>query len=363
MSQAPVVAGNTKGRRETDQRAYPPQSVVAARWCVPEKSTSLRGYAFEFDRSLSSHSALFSLDKLDDTMLLHPDNPIPRKLKLAAEICEVVVSGKRTCAAIAGPPGIGKTHLVKTILKSLGEPYIEVGGSTASIKGLMIAAYELRHGGVLLLDDADSFILSGSVALLNLLKRLLSPDPVREIVNTTQKAMDDKDSVPARFFTRCGLILLTNIDIESKLAIKPRMREHVGALLSRGLLPITLSFEKKWVLDYILLQITEQNLLRNLQFRYEVTLDALQYLCANAWHLKELSVRCAIEIAKYRKDFPDTWREHCARLLLDPPTGNTVVPVPDLLIRKNRPENYRPQTSVFLAAAMPSAAGLMVNPQ
>ena len=222
-------------------------------------------------------------------MLLHPDNPIPGELKLAGEMCQAVASGSLTYAWVAGPPGIRTKHLVQRILRSSHAPFIELSGAAVSTQSLTIAAHTLRFGGVLLLDIADSRIARGSDSLLDLMARLLSPEPVREIANTARVAIDGMDSIPASIKTRCRVIRLTSINLGSKLAAKPCVRDRLSPLLSHDPRPITLSCEKMWVLDYILWEITENNLLRNLHFRHAVTADVLHYLCDNAWQLDELS--------------------------------------------------------------------------
>lgn len=258
-------------------------------------------------------------------MHLHPANPIPDQIATARDLVDLVATGKRVCAAVSGPPGLGKTRLVTSVLKRRGVRFEVVDGSPA---GLITKAFEFAEGGVLLLDDADGLVIGGGTRQANLLKRLLAPEPIREIVNETKKAQNDDDLTPSRFITRCGVIWVTNLDIQDSRLAKSQQRRHLDALKSRGIRPVEITNEPHWSLDYLLHQITERDLLRPMGLTRAQAQDVVDFVCRNAWRLDELSIRCVKEIAQIRHDLPQTWERNLRRLLRATPCSAAPCPRP-----------------------------------
>lgn len=258
-------------------------------------------------------------------MHLHPANPLPDQIATARDLVDLVAAGKRVCAAVSGPPGLGKTHLVTSVLARRGVRFEVVDGSPA---GLITKAFEFAEGGVLLLDDADGLVIGGGARQASLLKRLLAPEPIREIVNETKMAQNNNDLTPPRFLTRCGVVWLTNLDIQDPRLTKSKQRHHFDALKSRGIRPVEITGEPHWILDYLLHLITEHDLLRPMGLKRAEAQEVVGFVCRNAWQLDELSIRCVKEIAQVRHDLPRTWERNLQRLFRARPCSAAPCPRP-----------------------------------
>ena len=238
---------------------------------------------------------------------MDPSNPLPSQFQQARTMIELVARQQFVCTALSGGAGLGKTYTVEQTLKQLDVPYKIVRGSGP---GLMLEAYNLSQGGVIVLDDADNLVVGGGVAQANLMKQLLAPDKVRVISNYTLAAAAGRALTPPEFRTAVGFVWLTNMDLSSKTSIAPKMRPHLDALLDRGLQPITLTNDPRMIVDYIVHLVRDEGLLQRgrTPSSLKEANDVLAYFVGNAWRLPTISVRVVEAMAKLRKAAPNNWR-------------------------------------------------------
>jgi hypothetical protein len=88
------------------------------------------------------------------------------------EKARLVAKEALVCTAVFGSAGIGKTFLTERVLAASGVPYRLTRGSGV---GLLMSAYELRDGGVLMMDDCDELVIGGGQTQTNRMKELLAP--------------------------------------------------------------------------------------------------------------------------------------------------------------------------------------------
>jgi hypothetical protein len=274
--------------------------------------------------------------------ILLPDNPIPRQFELAMQMVAAVGRREFVCAALAGGPGIGKTFLTERTLNSMGVPYQIVRGTSHA--ALLLAAYQMRDGGVIFLDDADSLVLGGGTHGANTMKQLTAPLKVRTIHNHTISAFKNMHAKkrnpfipPPEFQTKVGFLWNTNMVFDGD-SVDPAKMEHIQPLIDRGLQPIRISDDPTHLLNYVMHLVADQNLrlgghrILSLVERQEV----VDYYHDNAWRLNPISVRMLETFGQYRSSFPTNWKEQAeGRLhresIYDLPKGpKPIVSVPTL---------------------------------
>jgi hypothetical protein len=246
-----------------------------------------------------------------------PNNPIKGQLALAREKVRLVAQGQIVCTAIFGPAGVGKTHLCRSVFEELdmkqNEDWVLTRGSGI---GLLHNAYEMRRGGTLLMDDCDELVIGGGQSHTNRMKELLAPERVRTISNFTDKALSGKgEGLPPSFTTTCGAIWLTNINLTD---LTDRDRKRIDPLLSRGMIPATVSQDPLHLLNYVIslvmdggmkLKAGETKGKMHINLSLEETNDVLRYFAMNAWHLQTICLRQLFRLATYRRLSPDSWHK------------------------------------------------------
>jgi hypothetical protein len=130
---------------------------------------------------------------------------------------------------LCGPPGWGKSYLVKKTLRAMGiEPMpISIQNEHALIHSLS----KHRSERVLLLDDSDQ--LPSRPSCMNILKGAFGPD--REVVWDSREAQKEFGH-GLRFKVKSGLIWVSNINYTDPTTRKAG-DAHWNAMLSRGIRP------------------------------------------------------------------------------------------------------------------------------
>lgn len=144
-------------------------------------------------------------------------------------LTKMVGRGIQPSLVITGGAGMGKTHLVKSTLESMGlkESYDFVhfkGRATAA--GLFITLYE-NSDKIIVLDDCDSVFRDDDA--VNILKGALDSYDTRKISYITTKTLKDEfgGEVPRHFEFTGRVIFISNIS-QSKLDEAIRSRSFVA---------------------------------------------------------------------------------------------------------------------------------------
>lgn len=290
------------------------------------------------------------------------NNPLSTQFIAAEYHINQVASGAMVCCAIAGAPGIGKSHKVSEILKSKGTKAVYVNGSSA---GLMEELYTHRHpGNVIVLDDADSLVTGGTTLHLNMMKALLAPDlGGREIINVTKEALknersDDPDPniPPTRFRTHAGVIWLTNLDLNNLAQFPKGKRSHIEALKSR-LRIATLSKNPDDLLDYIVTLACKDNVINRVEVidsltgrvkldlvQLRIQNEALEYYVEMAEYVDEISVRrlkMFVETCHHRREIYDDWKDLVSQFISRVKLRTITTPYfPEIIPHRHMDANY-----------------------
>lgn len=230
---------------------------------------------------------------------------INERFAILDEMTAAISNNDIKAMIVAGPPGIGKSSGVETVLLRNNilqstfcddqNFYYEIIKGSISPVGLYTKLYEFSDkNNVLVFDDCDDVLLDP--LSLSLLKAALDSSKKRILSWNKQSWIRNIDDAPPdRFEYRGGIIFITNLDFtqcRSKV-LKP----HLDAMLSRC---HYLSLDVNTIRDKFL-RIKDVTLNSDMLADYEFSSDEknyiLDYMKANMNNLRELSLRTVIKIA------------------------------------------------------------------
>lgn len=174
------------------------------------------------------------------------------------------IGGRLTSLVISGPPGVSKSWTVTDALRASGRSrhdgltnvggggpmsvretgedlegktfehpgwYDYIGGGCTAV-GLYHALWNMRNGGVIVLDDCDGVFRDDES--LNLLK--VATDSTRERLVSWRKnaAWLDEHEIDKTFDFRGHIIFLTNVDFEEVIQRNHPQAEHFKAFIDRA---------------------------------------------------------------------------------------------------------------------------------
>ena len=160
------------------------------------------------------------------------------RFNILDEMTEAVRTGAIRAMIVSGPPGVGKSHGVETVLQKSGlfdvlaerKAKFEVVKGAMSSLGLYKKLYEFsKAGNVVVFDDCDEILYDA--LSLNILKGALDSSERRFIAWNTDSRILRGEGIPDRFEFCGSAIFITNIKFEHIKSKK--LRDHLDALKSR----------------------------------------------------------------------------------------------------------------------------------
>jgi len=231
-----------------------------------------------------------------------------------------VKKGQIRAMIVSGPPGVGKSFGVETVLNKddlfnvLAErkPKYEVVKGAMSALGLYAKLYEFAApGNVVVFDDCDSILMDD--VSLNILKGALDSGKKRWISWNTDSRMLRSEGIPDRFEFKGAAIFITNIKFDHVRSKK--LRDHLAALESRcHYLDLKMDTDREKILR--IRQIVQDGMLDEYEFTDEERNEVVEFVVDNQSKWTELSLRTVTKLADLRKAMPDKWQERSKLTLM-----------------------------------------------
>ena len=250
--------------------------------------------------------------------LTETDEEIIERLRERFDILDdmtrAVKKGDVRAMIVTGPPGVGKSFGVETVLSKHDvmaniaqdeklKKYEVVKGAMSAL-GLYSKLYQYSdRKNILVFDDCDSVLLDD--LSLNILKAALDTSKKRMIHWNTDSHMLRKEGIPDSFEFKGGAIFITNIKFDHVKSKK--LRDHLEALESRcHYLDLTIDTEREKLLR--IKQIVRDGMLSTYDYDDATVEELLDFVVANAKRMRELSLRTVLKVADLRKSFPERWK-------------------------------------------------------
>lgn len=254
-----------------------------------------------------------------DKVLTETDQEIMARLgqrfEILMDMTRAVKRGDVRAMIVTGPPGVGKSFGVETVLSRHDvfadvandgklKKYEIVKGAMSAI-GLYKKLYEFSDKKcILVFDDCDSVLLDD--LSLNILKAALDSSKKRVIHWNTDSRLLRSEGVPNSFEFRGGAIFISNIKFDHVRSKK--LRDHLAALESRcHYLDLTIDTVREKLLR-IRQVVRDCDMLADYEFSDHDKSQVVEFIVTHADRLRELSLRMVLKIADLRKSMPANWQ-------------------------------------------------------
>jgi hypothetical protein len=238
---------------------------------------------------------------------------IKERFDILDRMTHAVAEGTVRGMIVSGPPGVGKSFGVETVLEDY-DMLTEVAGKPARtevVKGSVtpIGLFQTLYnnsaaGNILVFDDCDSVLFDE--VCLNMLKATLDSGKKRYITWKSESNALRREGIPDRFEFKGGCIFITNVDFEHVRSKK--IKDHLAALMSRC---HYIDLEMNSVSDRFLRinQIVRDGMLDEYNFGKEGDQEVVDFMVLKANRLREISLRMVLKVADLKQMSPDTWQE------------------------------------------------------
>jgi len=220
-----------------------------------------------------------------------------------------VIAKRRTGIIIGGPPGTGKTYVLRRTLYfsklKAEEDYAYLRGSTVSISDVYYVLFKYRNK-LIVLDDFDTPLLDSDMR--NLLKAATDTYPVRIITKPQEKIVRSGQSqktteVPDKYEFKGRIIIVTNLPMDK---IEPALISRMGY--------ITVDFPAKKMYELI------QKMFKYM--RSDVPLEVKQEVFDFLMQLKKKYPKLRMDFRVFsntldlRVAFPKNWKAITEKILV-----------------------------------------------
>ena len=263
----------------------------------------------EFDQDAIKRTEMAVARESDEQILAR----LSERFEILDEMTEAVRSGDIRAMIVSGPPGVGKSHGVETVLQKAGlfdvlaerKAKYEVCKGAMSAIGLYSKLYEFsKAGNVVVFDDCDD-ILYDSLSL-NILKGALDSSERRFISWNTDSRVLRSEGIPDRFEFSGSAIFITNIKFEHVRS--KTLRSHLDALESRcHYIDLQMDTQREKILR-IKQVVNSGEMLSRYRFEQCTADEVVEFVVDNKDSLRELSLRMVLKVADLRKGFPKSWK-------------------------------------------------------
>jgi len=263
----------------------------------------------EFDQDAIKRTEMAVARESDEQILAR----LSERFEILDEMTEAVRSGDIRAMIVSGPPGVGKSHGVETVLQKAGlfdvlaerKAKYEVCKGAMSAIGLYSKLYEFsKAGNVVVFDDCDD-ILYDSLSL-NILKGALDSSERRFISWNTDSRVLRSEGIPDRFEFSGSAIFITNIKFEHVRS--KTLRSHLDALESRcHYIDLQMDTQREKILR-IKQVVNSGEMLSRYKFEQCTADEVVEFVVDNKDTLRELSLRMVLKVADLRKGFPKSWK-------------------------------------------------------
>ena len=262
-------------------------------------------------------TTVFELVK-EEKVLTETDSEIIERLRsrftILDDMTRAVKAGHVRAMIVSGPPGVGKSFGVETVLAKHDvfadvandgklKKYEIVKGAMSAL-GLYKKLFEYRDKKcILVFDDCDSVLLDD--LSLNILKAALDSSAKRTISwNTDSRSLKD-EGVPNTFEFKGGAIFITNIKFDNVKSRK--LKDHLEALESRcHYLDLTIDTTREKMLR--IHQIVGDGMLNSYEFDDTAKQAVVDFIDLNKNRMRELSLRMVLKVADLMKSMPHNWQ-------------------------------------------------------
>ena len=187
--------------------------MAATKAKAPSKGTTV----LEFDTDAIKRREKEVAKETDSQIL----DRLSERFEILDEMTKAVKNGNVRAMIVSGPPGVGKSFGVESVLQKDGlfdtlaerKPKHEVCKGAMSAIGLYAKLYEFSAvGNVVVFDDCDSILMED--LSLNILKGALDSSERRFISWNTDSRLLRSEGIPDRFEFKGAAIFITNIKFE-----------------------------------------------------------------------------------------------------------------------------------------------------